>query len=68
MCSRSAALEVLIVDGRSPVTAPAPTTIGEDAHGGVAVVQESRVSAVAVEVWRGGSGLESARAVDEGVE
>ena len=53
MCSRSAPLEVLIVDGGSPVATPPPTTIGEDADGWVAVVQESRVSAAAVQVWRG---------------
>ena len=42
-----------------PVAAPAPTTIGEDVHGRVAVVQESRVNAAAVQVWPGVLGLEA---------
>ena len=62
------ALEVLIVLRCSPVTAPAPTTIGEYADGRVAVVQESRVIAAAVQIWRGVPGLEYARAVDVRIE
>ena len=54
--------------GSSPVAAPAPTTIGEDAHGRVSRVQEPGIYAVAVEVWRGVHGLEGTRPVDVGVE
>src|SRR5258707_2552887 len=61
-------LKVLIVEGSSPVTTPAPTTIGEDAHGGISHVQDSWVCAVAVEVWRGILGLEGTRPIDGGVE
>jgi len=59
---------VLIVLGSSPVTAPAPTTIGEDPHRGVSCVQDSGVCAIAVQIWRGVLGLEGARPVDVGIE
>ena len=61
-------LKVLIVDGISPVAAPAPATIGEGAHGGVSRVQDSGVGAVAVEVWRGVLRLEGAGPIDLRIE
>jgi len=67
VCRRSS-LKVLIVDGRSPVTAPVPTTIGEDAHGSIPRVQDSGVCAVAVEVGRGGLGLDRTGPIDLGIE
>jgi len=48
---------VLVVRGAASHH-PAPTTIGEHAHGGISHVQDSWVCAVAVEVWRGILGLE----------
>jgi len=59
---------VLIVDGGSPITAPAPTTIGEDAHGGIPRVQDSGVGAAAVEIGPGGLGLDRTRPIDLGIE
>ena len=59
---------MLIVLRCSPVAAPAPSAIGEDADGGIAGVQNPRVGALAVEVWRGILRLEGPAAVDEGIE
>jgi hypothetical protein len=61
------ALKVLIIDGSSPVAAPAPTTIGEDAHDRVSRVQPPGINAVAIEVWRRVLGLEGTRPVDVGM-
>jgi phosphodiesterase/alkaline phosphatase D-like protein len=64
----SGALEVLVVLRCSPVAAPGPPTIGEGADGRIAVVQETRVNAVSVQIWLGVAGFERARAGDVRVE
>lgn len=40
---------MLVVDGRRPLSTPAPPAVGEGAHGRVAVVQHARIGAVAVQ-------------------
>src|ERR1700757_2361817 len=65
---RSGPLEVHVVDGRPPVAAPLPTSIGEDVYGGIAAMQKARVGAAAVQVCRRILRLECARGVNVRIE
>ena len=62
------ALEVLVVLWSPLVATPTPTVIGEDLNGGVAVVQQSRVSAVAIQVGPGVLRLICPCAIDVRIE
>src|SRR3954464_10469039 len=59
---------MLVVDRSRPVAAPAPTAIGEGAHGGISCVKDAGICAVAVKVGRGGPGLDRTGPIDLGVE
>jgi hypothetical protein len=66
--ARSGPLEVHVVDGRPPVAAPLPTSIGEDVYGGIAAMQKARVGAAAVQVCRRILRLECARGANVRIE